>query len=298
VGRAVSIGNSTGAGVGFMSPLGEHIKVQRKVHVGRGRSVNQNVMLSRILIAAGLICGLSWAQDLRDGGPLTLVITYRCIPAMRTQLRQHMLSTGIARLQHWREEGDLKDYHVLFSRYVDTDSWDMMTILSFSNYSEIDKWKRVERAAPAGLDNATLALTVSVNTYPADLMMRNGSDVQPTEPVYLVTPYAVSAKPADYLNYMQNYIRPQFEGVMQEGILSRYEVYTQRYGAARPWDSLVVLEFKDDESLGLREKTMAAVRAKLMTDSNWRALSDQNQYPAEDQQSVIADDLVFAPVRR
>ena len=51
----------------------------------------------------------------------------------------------------------------------------------------------------------------------------------------------------------------------------------QRYTAARPWDGLLVLQYKDDAALGQREKVVAQVRQELQNDAKWKALADSKQ---------------------
>jgi hypothetical protein len=93
------------------------------------------------------------------------------------------------------------------------------------------------------------------------------------------------------LQYVDDYVLPQFDGWMREGILTRYQLFMQRYTAARPWDSLIVLEYKDDESLGLREKTVAKVRQELQSNPAWKALNENKQSIRVEKEAVIADQL-------
>ena len=57
-----------------------------------------------------------------------------------------MLTSGVRQFRHWKEAGILADYHVLFSRYVDTDGWDMMSLLTFSSYAGLEKWELMQVA--------------------------------------------------------------------------------------------------------------------------------------------------------
>jgi len=157
-----------------------------------------------------------------------------------------MLTSGVRQFRHWKEAGVLADYHVLFSRYVDTDGWDMMALLTFASYAGMEKWQQVESARPAGLSADTLALTLVVNSYPVRLARRNASQISPPQPVYLVIPYGASGGAPENL-----------DGSIEDGGLASYGLYQRRFGAARPWDSLLVLEFPSEEVLGAREKMLA-----------------------------------------
>ena len=95
----------------------------------------------------------------------------------------------------------------------------------------------------------------------------------------------------EYLRFIDGYERPQLDASPAEGILAGYGFYMQRYTAGRPWDSLAVLEFKDDLSLGAREKTAAKVRQALQSNPDWyqwdRAAADTRA----EQAAVVADEL-------
>jgi len=244
--------------------------------------------IALICFAAAFLCG---AQDIKDTGPTSLVIVYKCIPEKRIALREYMRTGGLAHFQHRKETGMLSEYHVLFSRYVDTTNWDMMAVLSFPDYAAVQKWKRVERDEPAGLDRSAVAYLLSASTYPVDAMRRAGAEMNPPEPVFFAIPYTITVPPVEYLKYFDEYVRPQFDGWIEEGVLLRYSLFTQRYTAARPWDSLIVLEYKDDASFGEREKVVAKVRAKLKDNPVWKARSDNKQSLRIEKDAVIADEL-------
>ena len=124
-------------------------------------------------------------------------------------------------------------------------------------------------------------------------MRRKAAEDTPLEPVYLVIPYSYSVTAPAWLQYVDDYVTPQFNGWMDESVLTKYEMYTQRYTAARPWDALIVLEYKDDESLGQRERVMAKVRQRLLANPKWKAIADNKQSIREEKEAVVADELTL-----
>ena len=249
-------------------------------------------------IVTALLClAAAWPlgaqQDPKDTGPTALVIQYRCFPNQRLQLRSFMHDQGVRQLAQWKSNALIADYRVLFSRYVDTDTWDMMLILSFRDYDSVAKWRLIEHRSAAALPESALAWTTAVNTYPADLLRSKATDSTPKQPVYMVIPYAVSAGTPEYLQYFDGYVAPQCDGWMKEGILGRAELYMQRYTASRPWDSLLILQYNDDESLGARERTAAKVSEQLRENPAWRALGDNEQNIRIEKQPVIADEIAI-----
>lgn len=246
-----------------------------------------------LMLALTAVLAAAAQQDPRGSGPTALLIMYRCAPAHRVELRRRIAETGLRRFEEWKGQGLLASYHILFSRYVNTDAWDMMALLKFSHDMDAQRWKEVERSTPAGLAPDTLALTTAVNTYPADLMLEGQAQGSYKDPVYLVVPYAYSVSTPAYLAYADHYIKPQFDGWLAEGVLASYELFLQRYSGVQPWDSLIVLKYKDEESLGAREKIKEKVRQRLQSNPSWKAIGESKQNIRTEKESVIADELLI-----
>ena len=246
---------------------------------------------SRLALTLLVLAPLGAQNDLRDTGPLSLVIQYRCYPGHRNQLRQAMADRGLAQFEDWKTRGILADYQILFSRYVDTGSWDMLALLSFRKFDDVARWRVVERRSPAGLPADAADWMSAIASYPVDLVRQKPAQPVPDHPVYLVVPYTLSLPAHSYLEFVDGYERPQLDGWAQEGILSGYGFFLQRYTAARSWDSLLVLEFKDDASLGARDSIAAKVHRALESSESWRQLAGTERNMRIEQAATIADDL-------
>jgi hypothetical protein len=249
------------------------------------------------LIAATIMslhfAGTAHAADLRASGPRALIITYHTTPANRVAFRRQLEDSAVRLLRRGKLEGVLQSYHMLYNRYVDSDNWDAMALLTFATESGLERWKEIEREAPAGLSPQALALVTSIDTAPADLM-RQDSAPQPQSaqsPVFLVIPYEYLVPLDEYVAYLDGYVVPQMDGWMQEGVLARYGIYLARYPAGRPWQSLLVLEYRSDQALGARDATVAAVRARLKDNAQWQAISEGKKRVRVEKPPVIADVL-------
>ncbi len=225
-----------------------------------------------------------------DAGITTVVLEYHAAPADRLALRQFMQAEGLLQLERWKSEGFLRDYKVLFSRYVDNKNWDMLTLLDFPDAATAAKWKDVEATTPAGLPPKALALVSEIDTNPGDLYLRGGASKG--SGVYVVIPYDYLVSTEKYLAYLRGYLVPQLEGWLKAGALNQYSVYFGRYVVGRHWSALMLYEYDGDEGLGLREKTQASVRATLTaTNPDWVNWSkDKGQYRVN-RQYIIADQL-------
>src|SRR5262249_1201151 len=103
------------------------------------------------------------------GGPLNILIAYRCEPADRPAFRAYLQHDTLARLARLQQQGILRSYQILFNSFVTPNTWDALTILRFTRYSDTQRWKDFERSAPGGLTAAGLRLAKPVATYSADL---------------------------------------------------------------------------------------------------------------------------------
>jgi hypothetical protein len=251
------------------------------------------ISLIAILCAALLqpATGTRAAQE--KSGPTTLIITYRCAGANRTSFRNSIVKLDIPRFEKWKVDGTLQNYKFLFNWYVDENTWDLMVVLTFRAYADLARWREIERSSPGGLSPVSLRLGAPTNTYSADL---NWHGVAPdakgdsSKSVFFVIPYDV-VNMDEYKPYVSGYTIPQLEGWIRAGVLSSYSLYLNRYYAGKPWDSLLILEYKDMESFGQRESVVAKVRAALSADAKWKALSDNKQKIRTERESVVAEEL-------
>ena len=266
----------------------------------RSRSWRSILSLSA---AAGLILfwgggSLARSQEpyskLRATGPLTLAIAYRCNPDQRVALRQKMLGGGVAQFEHWKKQGVLADYHILFNSYLDSETYDMVSVLTFKAYSDLARWREIEKESPGGLNHDVLTLIASAVTYPLDAVRHNASKDVPERgrSVYFIIPYDYLIPTDDYVTYLDTYVIPQVNGWITENILADYTIYLARYPTSRLWGSLFVLEYRDADAFGKREATVAKVRDRLKSNPTWLAASESKHKVRVEKQTIIAEELV------
>ena len=247
----------------------------------------------------GLACwraALGQVDPRTQGSPKALIVTYKCLPVQRIQLRNSMTSGGLAQIENLKTTGILSGYRVLFSRYVDNDNWDMMLIAFFSDGAASNGWREVEMHLPAGLSEEALETVASVSTTPADLVRRDAFPETRPHPVFLVVPYDYTVSAPAYARYLDGYVIPQLEGWHEGSVLSHYEIFMARYGAARPWSALLVLQYADEAALGERDRVSQRVREKLSANSSWKAFADNKNAVRVEKQAVVSDELAW-PVK-
>ena len=230
----------------------------------------------------------------QQSGPREILITYRCQPADRPAFREYLERDQIAILEQLKRDGALKRYQVLFNPIV-TETFDAMIVLDFASYASTDRWLAIERKSPGGLTPAGLKLAKPLQTYLADLQWEEGKDPPGgTKPVFYVIPYSYSSLD-QYKAYIDAYLIPQVRGWMKEGVLNRYSLYLNRYPVGDPWDSLFIYEYRDRESFGKREETIAKVRDGLKNDPVWKHWSDIKATIRSESENTIMEELTPGP---
>jgi hypothetical protein len=256
-------------------------------------------LLPLFCLLSALLLNLLWtsvaaaAELAANDDASSLVITYHVAPLNRPALRHELERTGLRQFQRWKSEGILKSYRILFSRYADSDNWDAMALLAFSSSANALRWKKLEQTTPGGLAPKALALISAIHTAPVALARSRSAAETPTKPVFVVIPYLTLVSMGDYLKYADGYVLPQFDGWIDEAVLSQYDLFVSSFPAGRPWSAMVILEYKDEEALARRNAVVAKVRARLKEIPEWKAISDNKKTVRDEKQVVLADQISF-----
>lgn len=238
-----------------------------------------------VIAVAGLLVAPGWLPgQVKDNGPTSLVITYRCPPEKRPELRAFMETRGVGQFERWKQQAVFQDYQVLFSPYAASavGAFDLMVIVDFAHYTDLVRWKEIERQMPGGLSPEGLSLAVPVRTaltYP--VCRAAGPKRDAARSAYVIGLYTRLVNNAEYERYATGYVEPQLRGWMQSGTLSAYTMYqTQPYQEdleESPWTSLLLLEYTTTAALADSEKAKREVRRQLAGDAAWKALSDTKE---------------------
>lgn len=240
-------------------------------------------------LTSPLLAGTTSAAEPAGTEPVSLLITYQTTPAQRPALRQEMEQSTARELERLKHERRISQYNLLFNRYADSENWDAMVLLTFAKPDDLYRWREVERTHPAALSEKALALTTAIQTTVVDTKRSQALDTKVPHAVYVVIPYKTLVSPSEYEKYADGYVIPQFKGWMEEGVLTGYALYTSRFPAGRPWNAMVILQYKDETALSAREAVVNKVREQLKSNAEWKAISDSKKSVRTEQQVVIAD---------
>ena len=257
------------------------------------RAIARTVGAVAALMGA-LHAGVSGAAEPAASEAQSLIITYQTTPANRPALRRAMELSTALELARWKRDGRIKQYNLLFNRYADSDNWDALAVLTFATPDDLYRWRDIERTRPAGLPKEAATVTTSIHTTPVDMKRLASLDGKSAHAVYVVIPYRTLVSEPDYEKYADGYVIPQFKGWMEEGVLQGYSLYTSRFPAGRPWNAMVVLQYKDEAALSAREAVVAKVRARLKANPEWKAISDGKKDVRTELQVVVADRLAVS----
>lgn len=233
-----------------------------------------------MLLWLGLAPGFLPAQ-IKDNGPTSLIVTYGCRPENRAAFRAFMETRGVQQFAEWKQQGVFRDYQILFTSYAaaGVSEFDMVLIMDFDRYTDLARWKEVERRLPGGLPAEGLSLGVPNRTsfvYP--VCHGETAKRDPAQAACIIGLYTSLVDNPTYERYVKGYVEPQLQGWSEAGVLSAYVMYQshpyQEDPEETPWTSLLVLDYASPAALADSEIAKKRTREKLAGNPAWRALSD------------------------
>ena len=240
------------------------------MHMKRILKNTAGILLGSIAVVVGAIAQHSLPDTV---GATRIVITYRCNPRDRPVLLQEMRKNGERRFAQWKREGAIQDYLLLFNSFVDTTTWDMLSVISFSDYQQTDRWRDIEEVYPGGLDSALLRIVTPSATFLSEQKWQAGKNGDPTSALYMVIPYEHPDRGV-YIDFVNSVLVPQFAGWMKEGAVRSWSILLNKHYPGKPWDILLLLEYDGVRGLSQRDAARAATEASLKTDAGWKLLRE------------------------
>jgi len=114
--------------------------------------------------------------------------------------------------------------------------------------------------------------------------------------IYLIAAYEVLTDISKYRQYVTGYTVPQMQAWLDAGALSAFAVYLNQAPMGRPWDALLVLEYRDLAALGQRDALKAKVRERLAaSDPVWQGWSKDKTAIRREFSIVVADEIPAPP---
>lgn len=230
---------------------------------------------------------LAAPQPARPG----IVIAYHTTPANWHAFQRMADKSLLPYFRALKQAGVLADFRLLLNRNLDSASWNAMAILDFKGARGLARWNERNRSRPAGLLPGELSLTTSVDSTPVDLVRAGRAKTAAKRPVFLMIPYKYLVSESAYRRYLDCYTIPQLQGWVRAGILARYAIVMDKYPAGRPWNAMLVLEYRSDAALARRDAVKASVRAKLAHNTVWKKIAEEKSGIRDELLLTVADDI-------
>lgn len=215
------------------------------------------------------------AQEDSDGRA-NLILTYKCPAETRAAFRDYMEKSGVHAFDAWKREGVFDDYLILFSSfaYGDPAVPDMMVRLDFATYTDVGKWKEIERTRPAGLSNEATRMCRPLTSDLADLKWHSGRNdrTNRADAVYIMVPVHFKVLDTEYANYFEGYVKPQYDGWVEAGALTWWGGYMNHLRQGDVWDLLILYEYAGLTGIARRDVVKQEVRKKLQESHEWLAM--------------------------
>lgn len=226
---------------------------------------------------AGLIAltGSPGRAQADANGPTALIMTYRAKPQGRAKFRAIMQTEGVAQMEKWKTAGVFANYQALFTTYAGDSVPDMFMVVTFDHFTDLAKWQKIEETYPGGLPQSAQSVAEADTSGTADIVKSRSVAPTTKNSQFFVLEYDVLVDTPKYVNYVSEYVVPQFDAWEKTGALSSYASYVNQNPAGAPWSSFIVLEYRDLPSLALREIIKNKARTELaVSNPVWKKWSD------------------------
>ena len=212
---------------------------------------------SRILLAGLLLCFFAANAAAK---PAHIIIT---VPATT------VAGDLPAKLASWRQSGLISNVVLVESESNQESNFSTVAVLEFPDDGARNKWEH----DAAGDLGAELIVTRANSLVYGEKSPRDSSIAR-----FLVSQYQVHVSPEHYTEYVDAYVVPQLEGWKDAGLLTSYGAYLAESESNAPWQSILVMEYRDEHALSRRDEVKTAVRAELAEiDPDWKAFSEIKQ---------------------
>lgn len=232
---------------------------------------------SRRLCLLPVAVALAWAAPAVRALPAHVVITAAVSSPAEKALP--------ALLADWRVTGMVSDDYLITSDEGKTGAFGSVAVLEFPDAAVEKRWQREDAAAiGAGATVTDADLLATGETFPRDS----------TKSAFLIAEYDVKASPARYRDYAEGYVGPEMAALRKRNTLVSYFLYAAKDRTGAPWQSLLVMEYRDPIALAHRAQSMAAVRKHLAANPSWEAWS-KTKDTVRTERSLIRASWVLLP---
>jgi hypothetical protein len=171
-------------------------------------------------------------------------------------------------LSEWRQSGVVAAAWLLDSVDSKPSGFASLAVLQFRNESSLERWQKKDAATIGpGIVATQVDMLARGETLPRDS----------AKAAFAVAQYQVTVSPDKYRQYVEGYVAPEMETLKAQSILTSYFLFVARDRHGAPWQSLLLMEYRDPMAFERRASSMAEAREKLSSNASWKELSDSKQ---------------------
>ena len=221
------------------------------------RTVPQNPHPQRhlfvgLLSFAVLMCGALFAGPLAFAAPSYLILTADREAPGGAELAQQ--------LAKWRQMGLAADAQLIQNENLAEPGFEYLGILEFPSEASGQRWRDV---AEASLGEGVVVTPVDAVAH-MEKTPRNSA-----KSIFMITQYRVRVPEAGFRDYVENYQMPHMHARIDRRIVNRYTNFYAKPGSGAPWQSLLVLEYRDPHSFSISGQIQQEINETL-SESNDR----------------------------
>lgn len=157
-------------------------------------------------------------------------------------------------LAKWRQMGLVSDAQLLDSDAGQEGGFDLLGILEFPDGQAKARWLQVSRP---NVGQGVQVIEADALAH-AEKTPRNSA-----KSIFLVMQYDVMVPRKEFQAYIDDYQLPDMQARIARRIVNRYTSFYAAPGSGAPWQSLLVLEYRDPHSFAISESVKDEISAEL-----------------------------------
>jgi len=161
-------------------------------------------------------------------------------------------------LAKWRQLGLVADAQLIDSDKGEPGNFDLLGILEFPNEPALQRWQEIAQGEVGGGVSVTVADALSHS----EKTPRNSLDS-----VFQVMQYNIMVPKDEFIQYLADYQTPELQARIDARIMNRFTNYYARPGSTAPWQSLLILEYRDPHSFAIKDEIKAEISARLKAEN-------------------------------
>lgn len=142
-------------------------------------------------------------------------------------------------MSNWKQAGRVDDAQLLRSAENEKSNFELLGIVEFPDEQALQHWR----------ETGFTELGVGINTIESGVLAHlESSPRDSSKSVFLVMQYDVMVPQPEFQDYIDGYQVPEMVARIDAGGLIRYTSYFKHLESTAPWQSLLIVEYRDEHA--------------------------------------------------